>query len=135
MNSLTIFWSEGVSFTESLLWIGSAIAFKSRFDYLIHILTVKHLFDTVKKMANIIELSNQAYEARDQAQMEIAAIQQADAKETQEYDEQMQALGRKIEEDKKRKDVAAKQLAAAEAALAESSSMITGGERDPDLIF
>ena len=56
-------------------------------------------------MANIIELSNQAYEARDQAQMEIAAIQQADAKETQEYDEQMQALGRKIDEDKKRKDM------------------------------
>jgi DNA repair exonuclease SbcCD ATPase subunit len=65
----------------------------------------KELHEKKKKMANIIELSNQAYEARDQAQMEIAAIQQADAKETQEYDEQMQALGRKIEEDKKRKDM------------------------------
>ena len=65
----------------------------------------RELHEKKKKMANIIELSNQAYEARDQAQMEIAAIQQADAKETQEYDEQMQALGRKIEEDKKRKDM------------------------------
>ena len=65
----------------------------------------RELHEKKKKMANIIELSNQAYEARDQAQMEIAAIQQADAKETQEYDEQMQALGRKIEEDKKRKDL------------------------------
>ena len=65
----------------------------------------RELHEKKKKMANIIELSNQAYEARDQAQMEIAAIQQADAKETQEYDEQMQALGRKIDEDKKRKDM------------------------------
>ena len=65
----------------------------------------RELHQKKKKMANIIELSNQAYESRDQAQMEIAAIQQADAKETQEYDEQMQALGRKIEEDKKRKDM------------------------------
>ena len=56
-------------------------------------------------MANIIEISNQAYEARDQAQMEIAAIQQADAKETQEYDEQMVSLGKQLEEDKRRKDM------------------------------
>merc|ERR1712166_1041568 len=40
----------------------------------------RELHEKKKKMANIIELSNQAYEARDQAQMEIAAIQQADAK-------------------------------------------------------
>ena len=56
-------------------------------------------------MANIIEISNQAYEARDQAQMEIAAIQQADAKETQEYDETMVSLGKQLEEDKRRKDM------------------------------
>lgn len=72
----------------------------------------KELHNKKKKMANIIEVSNQAYEARDQAQMEIAAIQQADAKETQEYDEQMQALGRKIEEDKKRKDLLLREQAA-----------------------
>ena len=58
-----------------------------------------------KQMANIIEISNQAYEARDQAQMEIAAIQQADAKETQEYDETMVSLGKQLEEDKRRKDM------------------------------
>ena len=56
-------------------------------------------------MANIIEVSNQAYEARDQAQMEIAAIQQADAKETQEYEEQMQVLAKKIEEDRRKRDM------------------------------
>ena len=70
----------------------------------------RELHQKKKKMANIIELSNQAYESRDQ-QKEIAAIQQADAKETQEYDEQMQALGRKIEEDKKRKDMLLKTIA------------------------
>jgi coiled-coil domain-containing protein 63/114 len=65
----------------------------------------KELHEKKKQMANIIEISNQAYEARDQAQMEIAAIQQADAKETQEYDEQMVSLGKQLEEDKRRKDM------------------------------
>ena len=37
--------------------------------------------------------------------MEIAAIQQADAKETQEYDETMVSLGKQLEEDKRRKDM------------------------------
>ena len=64
----------------------------------------KELHEKKKQMANIIEISNQAYEARDQAQMEIAAIQQADAKETQEYDETMVSLGKQLEEDKRRKD-------------------------------
>jgi hypothetical protein len=54
MNSFTVFWSEGVSFTESLLLrIGLAISFKGRFHYLIYILTVKHLLDTVKKVLDI----------------------------------------------------------------------------------
>ena len=65
----------------------------------------KELHEKKKQMANIIEISNQAYEARDQAQMEIAAIQQADAKETQEYDETMVSLGKQLEEDKRRKDM------------------------------
>ena len=38
----------------------------------------KELHEKKKQMANIIELSNRAYEQRDSAQIEIAAIQQAD---------------------------------------------------------
>jgi V-type H+-transporting ATPase subunit D len=40
----------------------------------------------------------------------------------------------KRSQDKKRKDIAAKKVAAAEA-LADSSVMTTGGAKDPDMIF
>merc|ERR1712232_518486 len=58
-----------------------------------------------KQMANIIEMSNQAYESRDQAQMEITAIEQMNSKERSEYEEQMTELERMIDADKKRKDL------------------------------
>lgn len=62
----------------------------------------KELVEKKKQMANIIEMSNLAYEQRDGAQLEIAAIEQQNRREAGEFDEQMQDLHRIIEEDKKR---------------------------------
>jgi hypothetical protein len=46
------------------------------------------------QMAAIIEASNQAYEARDAAQLEIAAVQQSLARERQQYEEAIIELNR-----------------------------------------
>ncbi len=64
----------------------------------------KELHEKKKQMAAIIEMSNQAYEARDQAQMEVAVIEQQNAKEGLEYEEQMSNFRRLIEKDKIKKD-------------------------------
>mmetsp|Transcript_11365 Transcript_11365/g.39630 ORF Transcript_11365/g.39630 Transcript_11365/m.39630 type:complete len:550 (-) Transcript_11365:22-1671(-) len=58
----------------------------------------RELHEKKKQMANIIELSNQAYEARDGAQMEIAAVQQQMGRERAEYEEQMAEYNRILEE-------------------------------------
>ena len=60
----------------------------------------KELHEKKKQMANIIELSNLAYEQRDAGQMEIAAIEQANRKEQEEFEESMAELGRQIERKK-----------------------------------
>ena len=64
----------------------------------------KELHEKKKQMANVIEMSNQAYEARDAAQMEITAIEQANQKEREDFEEQIAELNRLIEADRKRKD-------------------------------
>ena len=48
-------------------------------------------------MAEIIETANQAYEQRDTYQMEVAAIEQANRKEQEEFEEQMVELTRMLE--------------------------------------
>jgi hypothetical protein len=50
----------------------------------------RELQDRKRQMAEIIELSNQSYEQRDTYQMEIAAIEQANRKEQEEFEEQHQ---------------------------------------------
>ena len=57
----------------------------------------KELQDKKQKMAEIIEISNQAYEQRDAYQMEVAAIEQANRKEQEEFEEQIVELGRMLE--------------------------------------
>ena len=57
----------------------------------------RELHDRKQKMAEIIELSNQSYEQRDTYQMEVAAIEQANRKETEDFEEQMLELGRMLE--------------------------------------
>jgi hypothetical protein len=59
----------------------------------------RELQDRKRKMAEIIELSNQSYEQRDAYQMEVAAIEQANRKEQEEFDEQMLELGRMLDEE------------------------------------
>lgn len=57
----------------------------------------RELQDRKQQMAEIIELSNQSYEQRDTYQMEIAAIEQANRKEQDDFEEQMVELGRMLE--------------------------------------
>lgn len=61
----------------------------------------RELHDRKQKMAEIIELSNQSYETRDKYQMEVAAIEQANRKENEEFEEQMMELGRMLENELK----------------------------------
>ena len=57
----------------------------------------KELQEKKKLMAEIIEVSNLSYEQRDTYQMEIAAIEQANRKEQEEFEEQMIELGRLLD--------------------------------------
>eukprot|EP00735_Rhodelphis_limneticus_P012117 TRINITY_DN5307_c0_g1::TRINITY_DN5307_c0_g1_i1::g.24206::m.24206 TRINITY_DN5307_c0_g1::TRINITY_DN5307_c0_g1_i1::g.24206 ORF type:complete len:413 (+),score=175.76,sp/A8JF70/ODA1_CHLRE/47.31/1e-109,Sec8_exocyst/PF04048.9/1.4,Sec8_exocyst/PF04048.9/21,Sec8_exocyst/PF04048.9/0.064,SpoIIIAH/PF12685.2/0.0087,SpoIIIAH/PF12685.2/1.5e+04,SpoIIIAH/PF12685.2/1.3e+03,DUF948/PF06103.6/1.4e+03,DUF948/PF06103.6/12,DUF948/PF06103.6/4.7,APG6/PF04111.7/9.1,APG6/PF04111.7/0.08,Mitovir_RNA_pol/PF05919.6/0.16,Mitov len=55
-------------------------------------------------MANIIEISNIAYEARDQAQNEMAALKAQADKEQAAFEQEWKELGKLIEQDRKMKD-------------------------------
>ena len=57
----------------------------------------RELQDRKQKMIEIIETSNQSYEQRDSYQQEIAAIEQANRREQDEFEEQMVELGRLLE--------------------------------------
>ena len=65
----------------------------------------KELHEKKKEMANIIEISNIAYEARDQAQNEIAALRAQADKEQQAFEAEWKELGRLIEADRKIHDL------------------------------
>merc|ERR1712139_344960 len=57
-----------------------------------------------KEMANIIEQANAAYEARDSAPAQMAALKQQADKEHQEFEKEWKELGGLIENDKKMKE-------------------------------
>ena len=57
----------------------------------------RELQDRKQKMIEIIEASNQSYEQRDSYQQEIAAVEQANRREQEEFEEQMLELGRLLE--------------------------------------
>merc|ERR1711977_221678 len=57
-----------------------------------------------KEMANIIEQANAAYEARDSAQAQMAALRQQADKEHAEFEKEWRELGKLIENDKKMKE-------------------------------
>jgi DNA repair exonuclease SbcCD ATPase subunit len=63
-----------------------------------------------KEMANIIEQANAAYEARDSAQAQMAALKQQADKEHAEFEKEWRSLGELIENDKKMKDHMRKQV-------------------------
>jgi len=57
------------------------------------------LMDKKEQMAEVIENSNYAYEKRDAYQMEVAAIDQANRKEQEDFEEQMEQLTLLLEEE------------------------------------
>jgi len=57
-----------------------------------------------REMANIIEQANAAYEARDQAQAQMAALKQQADREHVEFEREWKELGKLIENDKKMKE-------------------------------
>ncbi|KAJ3045359.1 Coiled-coil domain-containing protein 63 [Rhizophlyctis rosea] len=64
----------------------------------------KELMEQKKQMADIIEASNSAYEARDEAQTRILALREKAEKEYQAYIQEMKELDRTLEQDRKLKD-------------------------------
>jgi chromosome segregation ATPase len=61
----------------------------------------RELHEKKKEMANIIEISNIAYEARDQAQNEIAALRAQADKESASFEAEWRELGKILESDRK----------------------------------
>merc|ERR1719188_1914386 len=57
-----------------------------------------------KEMANIIEQANAAYEARDQAQAQMASLKQQADREHMEFEREWKELGKLIQNDKKMKE-------------------------------
>ena len=67
------------------------------------------LAEKKKRMAEIIEVANVAYEQRDRAQTEIGQLKLQAEKEQQEFESEWKELGRKLEEDRKRQDFLARE--------------------------
>ena len=61
------------------------------------------IHDKKKQAAYVIEMSGQACEARDAAQMEITAIEQANQKEREDFEEQITELNRLVKTGRKQK--------------------------------
>ena len=64
----------------------------------------RELHERKKEMANIIEVSNVAYEARDQAQAEIAQLRAQSEKERIAFETEWKELGKSIEKDRRMQD-------------------------------
>ena len=79
----------------------------------------KELGEKKREMANVVEITNIAYEARDQASNEIAALRAQGDREAAQLDAEWRELGRIIEHDKKMKEADMRnKLKAAELGLA-----------------
>ena len=63
----------------------------------------KELEEKKREMANIIEVSNSAYEARDAALQELTILQNQADKEQAAFESEWRELGKMIDEDKKMK--------------------------------
>jgi len=79
-----------------------------------------------KEMANIIEQANAAYEARDSAQAQMAALKQQADKEHAEFEKEWRELGKLIENDKKMKEFMRQKVRnRAEESKAETSTSVS----------
>ena len=63
----------------------------------------KELNEKKKEMANIIEVSNSAYESRDEAQSKMAELKEKSEKELSSFETELRELSRQIEQDRKMK--------------------------------
>ncbi|KAK3273593.1 Outer dynein arm protein 1 [Cymbomonas tetramitiformis] len=68
----------------------------------------RQLHEKKREMANVIEISNIAYEARDQAHNEIAALRAQADKEQASFENEWKELGKLLDAEKKAMDYAAK---------------------------
>ncbi|OAJ43330.1 hypothetical protein BDEG_26697 [Batrachochytrium dendrobatidis JEL423] len=64
----------------------------------------RELIEQKRQMADIIETSNAAYEARDEAQTKIIALREKAEKEHQSYIQEIKELDRSLEQDRKLKE-------------------------------
>ncbi|KAI8818617.1 uncharacterized protein EV422DRAFT_175063 [Fimicolochytrium jonesii] len=71
----------------------------------------RELAEQKKQMADIIEASNSAYEARDEAQARIIALREKADKEHQAYIQEIKELDRSLEQDRRLKDFMATKVA------------------------
>ena len=90
----------------------------------------RELQERKQQMAQIIEVSNHAYEQRDAYQMEVAAIEQANRKEQEEFEEQMGELGRLLETELRLPTPAR----ISTGTKVREALDVTGGARDEDMI-
>jgi len=90
-----------------------------------------------KEMANIIEQANAAYEARDSAQAQMAALKQQADKEHAEFEKEWRELGKLIENDKKMKEFMRAKVRnrAEEEKQAETSALATRSVRPTKSTF
>jgi DNA repair exonuclease SbcCD ATPase subunit len=92
----------------------------------------KELHDRKKMMANIIELSNLSYESRDNFQMEIAAIEQANRKEQEDFEEQMSTLDALLDKELRLEAAAMSKSAAAAKSTGGAKTEETLGDMDAE---
>jgi len=76
-----------------------------------------------KEMASIIEQANAAYEARDSAQAQMAALKQQADKEHSEFEKEWRELGRLIDNDRRMKDFMQKKVKNAKEDASKSGEM------------
>eukprot|EP00842_Homolaphlyctis_polyrhiza_P002654 jgi/Hompol1/338/HPOL_001131-RA len=70
----------------------------------------RELTEQKKQMADIIEMSNAAYEARDEAQTKIIALREKAEKEYQSYIQEIKELDRTLEQDRRLKEFMATKI-------------------------
>lgn len=70
----------------------------------------RELMEQKKQMSDIIEASNSAYEARDEAQTRIIALREKAEKEYQSYMQEIKELDRALEQDRKLKEFMAAKI-------------------------
>ncbi|TPX55688.1 hypothetical protein PhCBS80983_g05122 [Powellomyces hirtus] len=89
----------------------------------------RELAEQKKQMADIIEASNSAYEARDEAQARIIALREKADKEHQAYIQEIKELDRSLEQDRRLKEFMATKVADRQPAEEPLGHSLADGEK------